>query len=971
MTLAYRKWLSSGLASLVLLGAGPAFAAESVWIEGEDAQSTTFNNHGWYCCSDVRMELLSPGSPDDPDTPGDWLSHFSNDGGTATATYAFTVTEGGSYDIWVRTSTYRILMTMAVDEGALIPVDTDHAAREVFNMNWPGIDVRFLGWVRMPGISLDAGTHTVTFEVGEHEDYGGVSHGGIDALHIVNQDWGPAGAMQPDPDAPTPAADDWFVFAPGDPPASEDSVFDLSEFVEGPAGSHGALQADGSDFVFADGTPVRFWGVGSVYPGTRDLAAQQVRMYRMFGINMVRLHPVEGMLGVLRTDPDSGERLLDSEALDELDTWFAALKEAGIYMTFSSFFPHVVTEEDGVPAELYQELSDYGDGKSAYGFVTFVEELQAAEWAWMEALLDHTNPYTGLRYADDPALAILEIRNEDSVFWHSPLNTLSEGSVPNLLARLQLLWQAWLQERYADDAALAEAWGDGFLSGDSLQNDAMKIYGAWEMDAAGPWSGIEEAARMGDFIRFLAETQVDGFSLRREQIRGAGFEGVIVSTAWWAGGEAAAANQWTDSTQDAIDRHTYAGGMVDGSHGIELGEVHQDSHLDGPGSLLMDVGWWQAEHQPFLHTEWTMKPPSWWKAEAVPLYTYYGMGLHGWDASYHFSASKAWLRGGWPGQGGYVSETPHYMGQFPALARAVHEGHLAESEPVAARRLGLDDAFTGFDLLSQPIEGGGWDPDGGEDTLEVPDHVFAIGRITLDVGEGTEASERVDWDAHVDADGVITSATGELRWDTVNRVVLVDTPSSQGVIGFAGGQTHDLGDFQVSVETEFVSLLFTALDGLPLSGSGRVLITAMARDRQLGAEYSADGGELLAMGGPPLLLEPVQALVKVRRQAQDLVGVTPLDEYGVPGSGSVTLLDDSFVIDGSHAAAHYLLEMVPSESTDTASESDTASGEEEGGEGGCGCASWAGRGAPGGIGWVWLLTALGVIRLRRDPSSGP
>ena len=36
----------------------------------------------------------------------------------------------------------------------------------------------------------------------------------------------------------------------------------------------------------------------------------------------------------------------------------------------------------------------------------------------MRRLLEHVNPYTGLAYKDDPALAILETHNEDSIFWH-------------------------------------------------------------------------------------------------------------------------------------------------------------------------------------------------------------------------------------------------------------------------------------------------------------------------------------------------------------------------------------------------------------------------------------------------------------------------------------------------------------------------------------------------------------------------
>jgi hypothetical protein len=952
-----------GLSLSLLFVAQVAIADEAVWIEGEASQVSTFNNHSWYCCSDVRTHLLSPGSDNDPNVSGAWLSHFSSGGGTATANYDFSVTEGGSYDIWIRTSTYRVLMTMSVDGGTPVPVDTDNGARETINMNWPGIDVRFLGWVRMAGIHLTAGSHTLSFEVGEHEDYGGISHGGIDAISIVNYNWGPTGAVPPEQSAAIPEADAWFTFAPGDPPAPGDSVFDLSDLVEAPAGTHGALETSGSGFAFADGTPIRFWGVGSQYPGTPDLAAQQAQMYRMFGINMVRRHPIQSMIGILQTDENTGERRLDPDALDDLDRWFAALKEAGIYMTFSSFFPHVVTESDGIPAAIYGELKDYGEGKSAYGYVTFVEELQDSEWEWMEALLNHTNPYTGLRYVDDPALAILEIRNEDSVFWHSPLNTLWDGSLPNLQGRLQLLWMEWLQERYEDDAALAEAWGDGLLATDSLQNDSMEVYGAWEMAADGPWSGVEEAGRMGDYIRFLAEIQVNGYAKRADLIRAEGFNGVIVSTAWQAGGPSAqAANLWTDSTMDAIDRHAYAGGMASGSHYIALGEVNNASHLDGPGTLLMEVGWWQVENLPFLHTEWTMKAPTWWKAEAAPLYTFYGMGLHGWDASYHFTASKAWLRGGWPGQSGYVTETPHYMGQFPALARAVHENHIAQSEAVAARRLALDDAFTGFDMLTQPFQSGGWDPNAGENTLVVPEEVFAIGRITLDVGESLPASERVDWASYIDSDGVIHSTTGELSWDTENRVVLVNSPSSQGIIGFAGGQTHNLSDFEVSVETDFVSLLFTALDGRPLSTSGRVLITAMARDRQLGAIYSQDGSELIEMGGPPLLLEPVQATIRAKREiGSSVLRVTPLDEYGVPREASVAVADGSFTIDGTYAAAHYLVELAIPE------EADTGEGATDDKAGGCGCAATG----QGQVGWplVLLFPLMVQIRKRRIQSE--
>jgi hypothetical protein len=62
--------------------------------------------------------------------------------------------------------------------------------------------------------------------------------------------------------------------------------------------------------------------------------------------------------------------------------------------------------------------------------------------------------------------------------------------------------------------------------------------------------------------------------------------------------------------------------------------------------------------------------------------------------------------------------------------------------------------------------------------------------------------------------------------------------------------------------------------------SKRILITALAQDKQSGTRYSADGRTLEATGTPPLLLEPVQATVKFGGAKP--AKVTPCDHYGVP-----------------------------------------------------------------------------------------
>jgi hypothetical protein len=103
--------------------------------------------------------------------------------------------------------------------------------------------------------------------------------------------------------------------------------------------------------------------------------------------------------------------------------------------------------------------------------------------------------------------------------------------------------------------------------------------------------------------------------------------------------------------------------------------------------------------------------------------------------------------------------------------------------------------------------------------------------------------------------------------------------------------------------TPFISLLFTPLDNRPLIDSQHILITALARDKQLGTVYNEDGTELLATGGPPLLLEPVQATISFKGDA--VTSVKVVDVYGVPTDRQVDRTGNTFRIDGRYATYYY------------------------------------------------------------------
>jgi len=677
----------------------------------------------------------------------------------------------------------------------------------------------------------------------------------------------------------------------------------VSRLVPAPAGQFGVLRAVGKDLRFEKATaPVKLWGVGAnVDPGryTREQLTQRAKYLRKFGVNIVRQHAVFDEL-------QKGGKI-DAKKLDEYDWWFAELKKHGIYSDWSIFYHWTVSRDSGYP--LFDDLEGKGDLRDTYGVITGAPKLWELRNKVVTALLDHKNPYTGLRYADDPALAVVEMQNEDSIFFWNPLGELASDKPkkwPAHAKQLRGAFAAWVKAKYKTDAALKTAWGD-LRNGDAVSAPELRLMTPWELDGKGPrgpFAGMNK--RAGDVIEFLAEMQRAEFEGCEKAIRATGFKAVTMTTAWQVGGAATdAANTWTDTVGGMIDRHNYGGGGA-GGHGITEGKANNESHLRTPGGGIFTVGMKQVETKPFCVTEWTQSAPNQWKAEAAPIMAFYALGLQGWDASFHFIQSGTRLGDGWPGMSSYATDTPAYIGQFPALAFALYAGHITESPVIAARRLTKADLFTGLDALKQDFTKGGYDIKTLVNAGGTPAEAFAIGRVTVgfDGGKSETADFAKYWN---EANKVITSATGELTWDYGREVITIHTPKTQGVIGKTGGGTFALPAVSATFKTPFVSTIFTPLDNLPLAQSRRILITALAQDKQTGTRYNAAGTALEATGTAPLLLEPVQATLKFAGAKP--VSVAPCDHYGVPipGKSVPVAADGSITIDGTYRAYYYEL----------------------------------------------------------------
>ena len=106
--------------------------------------------------------------------------------------------------------------------------------------------------------------------------------------------------------------------------------------------------------------------------------------------------------------------------------------------------------------------------------VHYSPELQRLQIQQMANLLKHVNPYTRQTYADDPAIAFVEIINEQSILFYTSMAPLKAS--PTLRKYVAQRFCDWLREKYGNHEKLNAAWG-GQEAFDSFAGDGFPAVG--------------------------------------------------------------------------------------------------------------------------------------------------------------------------------------------------------------------------------------------------------------------------------------------------------------------------------------------------------------------------------------------------------------------------------------------------------------------------------------------------------------
>jgi hypothetical protein len=859
--------------------AGGAFASPSsqasrfVWIEAENPKATNFppvDRHAWVPANAAEADVLSGGK---------WLGADGKREAPLFAEYALDVPADGTYQVYARKFWKHGPYRWRFDDGPWQSVDQSVALLD----EGPIRQFLVANWTSAGSAKLTKGTHTLRIESTSNE--GAIA---FDAFVVTLDPFVPRGKMKPG-EKYRRAPEGYFPFEP-DPDPFRATPLDLRALNEKFAGEHGFIRAKGEEFVHgATGQPVRFWAhnTGNDALNLDDASlALFARSLAKQGVNLIRLHGPVWENDWTKADPGHVGRV---------QRFVRAMKKEGIYTCLSIYFPLWFQPQGN-------QLAGYNGQRNPFAAHFFNPEFIRNYRNWWRGLLTTPDPVTGKPLRDDPAVAMLEMVNEDSYFFWT--FTPYENVPAEQMAILEKRFGDWLAKKYGSVEKALQTWGGDRKRGDDPAAGRAGFRPLWEV------ANVKDA-RSKDTATFLAEHQRQWYDATYAYLKqDLGYPGLVYGSNWITADPRVLGplDKWSNAGADFMDRHGYFDLGHEGEaagYSIRKGHTFADvSALTFPNNNfslpIFDI---RYDGKPSTITEINWTPPNRLRADLPLVSAAYGL-LQGSDALFFFaSASPSWEGG----IGKFGLRTPVIAGQYPATAYLYRKG-LVKPGPVAveanlslSRLRNLEgapvtapqnlDQFRAADVPGQPKK---VEALGGIDPL-----TFLVGKVAVNFTPDERPSSTMNLGRYIDRDTkVVRSATGELAWDYGKGLVTVDAPMAQGITGFLSQGKLSTATVEVTSPMEYGAIVLVALDGKPIRQSGKILLQVMSQESVYGFQTSGSGKLTITdVGSAPLVVRKFRGTVTLKRPDAGTLRVTALDPNGYPmrklgNGGRIDLVED-------------------------------------------------------------------------------
>jgi hypothetical protein len=636
--------------------------------------------------------------------------------------------------------------------------------------------------------------------------------------------------------------------------AASRSPADVSFLHDAPAGKDGYIRIQGGHLVKPNGQRIRFWGVhltdwspGSIELPPKEDTPMWAATLARYGVNIVRLHFLDkwAPTGIVDGSKDD-TRSFDAQQLDRLDFLVSELKKNGIYMDLNLNVGRVFKEGDGVP--------DANRLQRAKSVTLFDKRIIELEKEYARNLLTHVNPYTKTEYRKEPAIAIVEILNENGIGqgYNPPSKFYGD--------ELDALYSTWLKTNLTPDQLqkLREEAG--------VQGDALIPRLAGNARATAPKDRYETE------VRFFMDLENKFYQDMKTYLRDLGVKQPLIGTA----DHGHSGPPWVMLTSlsklDILDGHIYWNQYV-GVDNVPM--VNDPLH-----STVVQLSRTAFAGKPYTVSETNHPFPNEYASEGIPIIAAYA-GFQDWDMviMYTFEPKKdpAWKP--YVGDPFDLSLDPVRMTEMPVGALMFLRGDIKPARQTVER------TYSTQQVLDAGLLPAGLRP-GSEQPYFTPGFPLSL---PLEHGVRTKSFDGPPTAKLTATDGnPIVSDTKELTWytsDAKTGLVTVETDRTQALIGFIKANHKSLKNLGADITNNFATIVLASMDEKPLARADKMLLTAGSRVANTDQKWN-DAHSGLGRGGQghsPTLIEPVAGTVTLRNvQGASAVSAAALDGSGKP-----------------------------------------------------------------------------------------
>ena len=665
------------------------------------------------------------------------------------------------------------------------------------------------------------------------------------------------------------------------------SPADARFLLDAPAGRDGFITISNGRLATPDGKRFRIWGVNTSFSGSlpdKEDAPRYADLLARYGINAIRVHHCDRPWPRGLIDDSGGNtRKLHPEALDRLDFFIAELKKRGIYTNLNLNVSRPFLEGDGV-----KDADKIGYGK---GLTYFDPVLIRLQKEYARQLLTHKNPYTGNEYRHEPAIVTVEMVNENSLVgsWvrgrlrgrqTTPTRATWTDIPPSYAADLDRLYRDWLHRR-------------GLKPVPRLLPE--------QFAEASPERFRNEAA----FYMHLERTY---FEMMRDYLKNElGVESLLVGTSAHSGSLSPYPLLASTSVLDIVDGHTYwqhpRYKRDPETNKIVSWTIPNTAMVNSPlRSTVQALARNAVAGKPYTVSEVNHPWPAEHAAEGIPILAAYG-ALQDWDGIYLYSFSHFPPHQWEPGNTSFfdIRNDPVKMYQMIAGALIFLRGDVAPARQTVERSYTREQVIESLRLPSS--EAPLFDP--GLSPAAPLRHRLRI--ASLDAAEPSPPIE-------VSGDSPIRSDTGELTWwhsPEGDGVVAIDTPRSQGLIGYLRDRPVETSHLGVDIANRFAAITLHSLDGEPIARSSRLLLTTGGKTGTTGMVWNEKRTTLIERGRAPTTIETIIGRIEIRGlEGAASAVISPLDPAGRPAAElemSCASGNCAADIDTEHAAPAFVI----------------------------------------------------------------